>query len=614
VALWAAATGSQSAAADAYSPYADNAHPHRLLWGDTHLHTSYSTDAALLGNTLDPAQAYRFARGETVTSSTGLRVRLVKPLDFLVVADHSENLGLAPMMAESTPELLAGEFGRQLHELFQSGDLLQAMTFYDGQVAQGKDPLPLSDSLKSSMWRRMTRAAEDSNFPGVFSALIGYEWTGTPGGSNLHRNVIYRDDSSLADQVLPFTAFESANPEQLWNWMASYEEKTGGSVLAIPHNGNLSNGLMFDDVTLDSQRALTADYARRRMRWEPVYEVTQMKGDGEAHPQLSPADAFADFETWDTGSFVQAKKPGMIAREYAREALKRGLAYDRKLGANPFKFGMLGSTDSHTSLATSREENFFGKAPPFEPSADSTRLAENIIGHYPDPDGIDYAIAHARASASGLTAVWASDNTREGVWDALKRKEVYATTGTRIAVRLFAGWKLRATDLNRGDLAAYGYANGVPMGGELRNASRGDAPAFIIQALRDPDGANLDRIQVIKGWVDDDGASHERVYDVAVSSGRTIDAEGRCKTPVGSTVDARTGTWRNDIGAAGLAAHWVDPDFKADQRAFYYARVLEIPTPRWTTYDARRFGTQVPTGVPLAVQDRAYTSAVWYSP
>lgn len=597
-----------------YSPYATGTHPQRLLWGDTHLHTSYSTDAALLGNTLDPEQAYRFARGETVTSSTGLRARLLQGLDFVVVADHSENLGLATMMAESNPELLTSEFGRKLHALFQSGELLKAMTFYDGKVAEGRDPLPLSDTLKQSMWRRMTAVAESNNVPGVFTAIIGYEWTGTPGGSNLHRNVIYRDDAVLADTVLPFTAYQSTDPERLWDWMAAYEQKTGGKVLAIPHNGNLSNGLMFDNITLESRQALNADYAKRRMRWEPVYEVTQMKGDGEAHPLLSSSDEFADFETWDAGSFTRAKKPGMIEREYAREALKRGLVFQASLGANPFQFGLIGSTDSHTSLATSREENFFGKAPPFEPSANATRFEENITGHYADPDGIDYAISHARASASGLAAVWANENTRAGIWDALSRREVYATTGTRISVRLFAGWNFQPEDLGRSDFVSHGYTHGVPMGGELRGAQSGDTPAFLIHALRDPDGANLDRIQVIKGWVDTAGVSHERVYDIAVSSGRKVNASGRSLAPVGNTVDAVSALYRNDIGEPALSARWVDPHFDARQRAFYYARVLEIPTPRWTTYDALRFGISLPATVPVSLQERAYTSPVWYVP
>lgn len=614
IALALATMLSGSAAAGAYSPYINSGQPQRLLWGDTHVHTSYSTDAALLGNTLGPGQAYRFARGETVVSSSGLKARLIKPLDFLVVADHSENLGLASMMAESNPELLASKFGRELQKLFGSGELLQAMAFYDEHLVNGEDPLPLSTSLKSSMWRRMVQAADDNNSPGSFSAMIGYEWTGTPGGSNLHRNVIYRDSGEQAGEVLPFTAFESENPERLWDWMEAYEKTTGGRVLAIPHNGNLSNGLMFDDVRLNTKDPLDAAYARRRMRWEPVYEVTQMKGDGEAHPLLSPGDEFADFETWDTGSFARAKKPGMVVREYAREAWKRGLLYEGVTGGNPFKFGLIGSTDSHTSLATSREENFFGKAPPFEPSVGPTRFKENITGHYPDPDGIDYAISHTRASASGLTAVWASENSRAGVWDALQSKEVYATTGTRISVRLFAGWNLRPDDLNRSDLVAYGYANGVPMGGELTGGEPGGTPAFLIHALRDPDGANLDRVQVIKGWVDEAGKAHERIYDIAVSGGRAIDDDGRCFASVGNTVEASSATYRNDIGAPTLAAHWADPEFDTGQRAFYYVRVLEIPTPRWTSYDARYYGLEIPPDVPGSIQERAYTSAVWYSP
>ncbi|EED31153.1 conserved hypothetical protein [gamma proteobacterium NOR5-3] len=596
-----------------FSPYVSATTPNRLLWGDTHLHTSFSSDAALLGNTLGPDEAYSFARGKPVTSSSGLRLRLLRPLDFLVIADHSENLGLAPMMRESNPDLLSNEFGRKLQALFNDGRLLEAMTYYDGRVAEGKDPLPLSIEVQSTMWQRMTRSAENNNVPGVFSTLIGYEWSGTPGGSNLHRNVVYRDGSTLADQILPFTAYQSTHPEHLWDWMEAYEATTGGRVLAIPHNGNLSNGLMFDDTALAGP--IDAAYARRRARWEPVYEVTQMKGDGESHPRLSPNDEFADFETWDTGSFVRAKKPDMIRREYAREALKRGLEYSRTTGANPFQFGLIGSTDSHTSLSTSREENFFGKAPPFEPSAGHARFNENIIGHYPDPKGIDYAIPHARASASGLTAVWATDNTRADVWDALKRREVYATTGTRMSVRLFAGGGFQPEDLHRSDLVSYGYSVGVPMGGELNShLQEGDAPAFVIHALRDPDGANLDRIQVIKGWVDEDGRSQERIFDVAVSGDRKVNADGRCLTPVGNTVDVARATYSNDIGAATLSAYWKDPDFNSSQSAFYYLRVLEIPTPRWVLYDHLRLGTQVPEGVALVQQERAYTSPVWYTP
>jgi len=447
----------------------------------------------------------------------------------------------------------------------------------------------------------------------LHDALPIYEWTSTPGGSNLHRNVVYRDGKDQADLMLPFTAFESTDPQALWDWMSQYEAVSGGQVLAIPHNGNLSNGLMFDDRSLAGE-LLTADYARRRMRWEPVYEVTQTKGDGETHPLLSADDEFAGFETWDTGSYTAAKKPGMLAREYARNALKRGLLYQQSLGANPFKFGMVGGTDSHTSLATSEEDNFFGKAPPFEPSAENTRFFENIIGHFPDPEGVDYAIAHARIAAAGLTAVWATTNTREAIWDALKRKEVYATTGTRIRVRLFAGYSFRPEDLLRSDFAPHGYANGVAMGGELRGADEGESPAFIIQAERAPEGANLDRIQIIKAWIDSAGESQGRIYDVAVAGDRTVDQQGRARTPIGNTVNEKNLTYSNTIGSPQLEAFWRDPDFSPEQGAVYYARVLEIPTPRWTSYDASRFGTVPPPDVPKTIQERAYTSPVWYWP
>lgn len=598
---------------DVFSPYADPSQALQLLWGDTHVHTSYSTDAALLGNSLGPEEAYRFARGGTVTSSTGLRAGLKQPMDFLVITDHSENLGLAPMMAESNPELLSNSFGKKLNDYFQAGQLLKAMLFYDEKVGGGIDPIPLSDATKSGMWQRMTAAAEKYNSPGTFTALIGYEWTSTPGGSNLHRNIVYRDGKERADRMLPFTAFESTDPEALWDWMSRYEEVSGGKVLAIPHNGNLSNGLMFDDVSL-TRELLSADYARRRARWEPVYEVTQIKGDGETHPLLSRDDEFADFETWDTGSYTTAKKPDMLAGEYAREALKRGLLHQQSLGVNPFKFGMVGGTDSHTSLATSEEDNFFGKAPPFEPSVQNTRFFENIIGHYPDPEGVDYAIPHARVAASGLTAVWATTNTREGIWDALKRREVYATTGTRIRIRLFAGYSFRPEDLARSDFASYGYANGVPMGGELHGAREDQSPAFIIQAERAPEGANLDRIQIIKAWVDSSGASQERIYDVALAGGRSIEREGRARTPIGSSVSKKSLTYSNNIGAARLETFWRDPAFAREQGAVYYVRVLEIPTPRWTSYDASRFGLEPPPDVPVAIQERAYTSPVWYWP
>ncbi len=597
-----------------YSPYPEQSFPNRVFFGDTHAHTSYSTDAGMFGNTLGPDAAYRFAKGETVTSSTGVPARLARPLDFLVVADHAENLGLAPLIAESDSRLLADAWGKQVHDLVKEGKPGDAYAMWGSGVSTRQDPLASVEGLTSSMWQRVTQAAEDHNAPGLFTAFIGFEWTSSPGGSNLHRNVIFRDDKVKADEIIPMSVYDSEDPEDLWQWMADYEAKTGGQLLAIPHNGNLSNGLMFDAVTFTSKQPIDRGYAERRMRWEPLYEVTQMKGDGETHPMLSTDDEFADFETWDRGSFAAAKEPDMIPREYAREAYKRGLAFEAQLGVNPFKFGLIGSTDTHTSLATTTEDNFFGKAPGAEPTADPVRFQEKITGYMPDPQGRDYAILHYKASASGLAAVWARENTREALWDAMARKEVYATTGTRLLVRVFAGYDFTADDLERSDFANYGYDHGVPMGADLGAAPAGQAPAFLVRAVRDADGANLDRVQIVKGWLDADGNTHERVYDVAVSDSRRIGSDGRCRTDVGNTVDVGEATYDNSIGDAFLQAFWRDPDFDPGQRAFYYVRVIEIPTPRWTTYDAKVFGVALPEGVPTSIQERAYTSPIWYRP
>jgi len=598
-----------------YSPYLDIGYPQRVFFGDTHLHTAYSTDAGMVGNRLGPDEAYQFARGEIVVSSTGVRTRLQRPYDFLVVADHAENLGLATMIAEKNPDLLKTDFGREISGLVYAGKYGDAYALWGDGMAKRKDPLAGNDALTQTMWERLTASAEKFNEPGNFTALIGYEWTSSPGGNNMHRNVIYRDSKAKADLVIPMSNYDSSDPEDLWKWMAAYEAKTGGRLLAIPHNGNLSNGLMFDDVTFTDKKPIDRDYAERRIRWEPVYEVTQMKGDGEAHPALSPNDEFADYGTWDKGSFgPEPKTMEMLPREYAREALKRGLAYEQKLGVNPFKFGMIGSTDSHTSLSTTEENNYFGKATPAEPMAEPERFQEKITGFLQQPGGPDISIRHVQTLASGLAAVWATGNTREALWDALKRKEVYATTGTRMIVRVFAGWDFEAADVQRPDFAKSGYERGVPMGGDLRKAPDGKAPAFMIRALRDVDGANLDRVQIVKGWLDSKGEMQEQVYDVMCSDDRGINDKRQCDKPVGNTVDIKTATYTNSIGEALMMAYWQDPAFDPKQRAFYYVRVLEIPTPRWTTYDAAFFGIELPKDVPPTHQERAYTSPIWYTP
>jgi hypothetical protein len=597
-----------------YSPYLQEDFPNQVLFGDTHLHTSFSADAGLVGATTTPDDAYRFAKGEEVISSNGIPARLRRPLDFLVVTDHAENLGLPAALSEKDPVLTDTAWGAQMAEIVAPGteeSMIAGYEFWMEATFAGKDPLA-GTPFGQTMWERVTEAAERHNQPGAFTALIGFEWTSQPDGSNMHRNVIYRDGKDLADLVVPISSYDTDDPEVFWQWMADYEAQSGGRMLAIPHGGNLSNGLMFDDTTLSGE-PLTAEYAKRRMQYEPIYEITQMKGDGEAHPMLSAEDEFADYGTWDKGSFgPEPKTPDMLPKEYARNAWMRGLAYEADLGANPFKFGVVGSTDAHTGLSTAEEDNFFGKVALVEPTGNPIRYEEPITGRF-TPDDPSDDLRHADALASGLAAVWARENTRTAIFDAMERKEVYATTGTRIRVRVFGGWNFEEEDMQRSDFAAHGYENGVPMGGDLTGAPNGVAPRLMIRALRDPDGANLDRLQVVKGWRAADGTPQEKIYDVAWSGERTLDANGKLP-PVGNTVDAATASYTNAIGAPVLGGFWMDPDFDPNQRAFYYVRVLEIPTPRWTTYDAVFFGIDRPEGQPVSQQERAYTSPIWYTP
>lgn len=595
-----------------YSPYVDRNIPNRVYWGDTHHHTSYSPDAGLVGNTLDPEQAYRLAMGREVTASSGLRLQLIRPLDFLVVTDHAEYIGLADMLRDSDPVLLSDPNGKRWHKMYKAGGEEAYAAFVEiVKSATERNKLINNKDVEKTIWERFTTIAELYNDPGVFTAFIGFEWSSVPNGNNLHRVMVFRDGAARANQVLPYSLFDSEDPEDLWTYLEDYEAKSGGKILAIPHNGNLSNGLMFSDKTFTG-KPMTAAYAERRMRWEPITEVTQIKGDGETHPSLSPNDEFADFETWDKGNLNlgdKLKEPWMLKHEYARSAFKFGLGVESSVGANPFKFGMIGSTDTHTSLATTREENYFGKFTQTEPRPD--RYSHIFMKSPLDPD---VQFTSAQEVASGLAAVWSHANTREAIWDAMKRREVYATTGNRLIVRVFAGWDFEADEVERPDFAEQGYARGVPMGGELANGPDGKAPSFMIRALRDPDGANLDRVQVIKGWLDKNGNTQEKIYDVAVSDGRKIDGDGRCKTPVGNTVDVADASFTNSIGNALFLVHWVDPDFDPEESAFYYVRVIEIPTPRWTAYDAKRFGVKMPDHVQMTVQDRAYTSPIWYTP
>jgi hypothetical protein len=612
-------TLSQAYTGKAYSPYAGRSFPERPLWGDSHLHTSLSMDAGLFGNRLAPSEAYRLARGEEVVSSTGQPLRLSRPLDWLVIADHSDGMGLVGDIATGKPALMAYEQAARWHKGMAEGGEAGVAAALDLITTFSNDKMDPEmfalyspgSKLFKNLWEKIIVDAETYNEPGRFTALIGFEWTSLIQGNNMHRVVIMRDGPVRARQVVPFTMTApqgSPDPRDLWKYLAAYEEKTDGEILAIAHNGNLSNGIMFPLKAQWNGKKLDKSYVQQRNKWEPLYEATQIKGDGETHPFLSPDDEFADYETWAIGNLdvSVAKTNDMLAGEYAREALKRGLVLESKRGTNPYKFGMIGATDSHTSLATAEEDNFFGKH----------------TGYEPKPGRLDHpfmktekgSILGWQMVASGLAAVWATENTRESIFDAMQRKEVYGTTGTRMSVRLFGGWEFKDQDLNSRIPATVGYEKGSPMGGDLRAMPEGaTAPNFMVYALRDPIGANLDRIQIVKGWLDKKGKTHEKVYDIAWSGDRKIDANGKLPA-VGNTVDVANANWTNTIGASELAVVWTDPNFDPKQKAFYYVRVLEIPTPRWSTYDAFRFGVELPEGAPTSIQERAYSSPIWYNP
>ena len=601
----------------AYSPYAEREFPSQVYWGEAHLHTGLSLDAGLFGNILGHEDAYRFARGEQIQSSGGLQVKLGRPLDWLAITDHSDMMGIATDIQKGAPNILANPKGKEWAEGFQQGGDAAGKAAFDliTHFAQMKIPKELVDQYSpgskvyDDLWNEITYTADRFNEPGRFTTLIGFEWTSVPKGFNLHRNVILRDGGDLARQVTPLTTQPPAgttDPLDLYQWLQDYEDKTDGQALAISHNGNLSNGWLFPLTDTYAGGKVDKEYVELRAKWEPLYEVTQIKGDGETHPLLSPDDQFADYETLDKGNLdlTELKKEEMLQREYAREALKTGLALESRLGTNPYKFGMVGGTDSHTSLSTAEEDNFFGKSTSAEPSP-------MRIGH-PFVKSELGAIEGYELAASGYQAVWAKENTREAIFDAMERKETYATTGPRITVRFFGGWNFTEEDLRSRAPAFRGYEKGVPMGSDLPVTS-GESPTFMVYALRDPMGANLDRIQIIKGWLDADGATHEKVYNVAWSSGRDIDTGGQLP-PVGNTVDLEAANWANTIGASELATVWIDPDFDPKDKAFYYARVIEIPTPRWIVYDKVRYGSEIPEGANVIQQERAYTSPIWYEP
>ena len=600
----------------AYSTGINTDYPKQVFFGDLHLHSNISADAQSMGNLLlTSADAYRFARGEKVVASNGLPAKLKRPLDFLAVTDHAEFMGIYRMFNLQDPRLMSTRLGRAWREKY--GTSISKETMEQGPiddtannpilefVVSINDPDPERDGypqdIRTAIWTDVARTADEFNSPGVFTAFSAYEWTAMYAGNNLHRCVILKDNADVVTDWLPYSAQSSSNPEDLWAALKEYESQTGGEALSIPHNGNLSNGLMWDTVNYEGG-AITRDYAEARMRWEPIAEVTQLKGDSETHPSLSPDDPFADFERWDEYNISNTTKttPDMYPGSYARSALRRGLALERSAGANPYAFGMIGSTDDHTSLATAEEDNFFGK---FANSEPGIRTPDSRMA------GLN---ADWELGASGLAAVWAPQNTREDLFASMKRREVYATTGSRIVLRFFGGWDYAPNSVYSPYFETIGYRDGVPMGGEL-TPQGSDAPTFMVQAMKDPDAANLDQVQIIKGWIDSDGITHEKIYYVALSDDRGIDSATGQPEPVGSTVDLETVSFSNTIGAVQLSAQWTDPDFDTEQAAFYYARAIEIPRPRWSEYDRKYFGLDF-EDAPRTVQDRAYSSPIWYRP
>jgi hypothetical protein len=619
-----------AAAALLLSITAVSAQETNVYWGDTHLHTSYSPDAYLMQNrSADPDTAYRYAKGYPVVHPYHkARIQIGTPLDFLVVSDHGEFMGVIPMLLQGDERVAGTETGKRYLEWVKQGREIEMFGELIAQVNKIVPPNPdlNNPEINAYVWSEIMAAADRHNEPGKFTAFMGWEWSSTPQGQNLHRVLIMKGNKENGSRFLPYTSLDSDRPEDLWDWLDKTSREAGTDFLAIPHNSNISGGLMFPLVDSDG-RGVNPDYAKLRMRWEPVVEMTQIKGDSETHPRLSPNDEFADYETYEhliaaegveipsmfsdgflgtlsdeDRALLESQEPAIVERgDYARTSLLRGLVLEDRMGANPYKFGMIGSTDSHSGMASAEEDNFHGKM-----ALDSTpgTKSEDII---PGTPGWDMG-------AAGLAAVWATENTREALFDAMQRKEVYATTGPRIELRFFGGYDFRARDARARDVAGMGYEKGVPMGGDLTAAPKGRAPSFLIRAVKDPVDANLDRIQVIKGWLNDENLPEERVYNVAMADGRSVDGEGKV-APVGNTVDVSTGNYTNSIGDPELAVVWTDPDFDPAKRAFYYVRVLQIPTPRHTLFDALALGIAVEeTGHPATIQERAYSSPIWYTP
>lgn len=576
--------------------------PTNAYFGAVHVHTSYSFDAFTNGTATTPADAYRWARGEAITGSGfGPDIQLKAPLDFYAVSDHAEYMGVFRQMADPNNPLSELDIAKRV----TSDDpnvAMQAFAEILRDLSAGKIDERLTDpKISASVWQDIVKVADQFNVPGKFTTFPAFEWTSNPDMRNLHRVVIFRDSKQLPEMVL--SAFDSNDPEKLWAWMQVQRDR-GSTLLAIPHNGNASDGLMFSLQTFTG-KPLSKTYIETRARNEPLYEISQIKGTSETHPDLSPNDEFAGFEQWDYTLSADSLRPTHREGSFARQALLDGLSFAAKGMGNPFEYGFIGDSDTHNAAASHEEFNYSGKF-----------AFENDPGHRLNgvPGQPEAQIQQIREfSSGGLAVVWAAENTREAIYDAMMRKETFGTSGPRITLRFFGGWKFDAAVVDGHDFVATGYAQGVPMGGSLSSAAKGMAPSFMVRASKDAQSGNLDRVQIIKGWVDAKGESHEKIYDVAWSGDRKPDVAGKLPS-VGTTVDLANATYTNSIGSAELSATWTDPKFDSAQHAFYYARVIEIPTPRWSTRDAVRLGIEIPAGLAPSLQERAWSSPIWYTP
>lgn len=573
------------------------------FFGAVHVHTSYSFDAFTNGSLTTPDDAYAWARGKAIAGGGGGgELQILRPLDFYAVSDHAEYMGVFRQMANPESPLSKLEIAKGITSK-DPGEALQAFAGVLREMSAGRSLPELTDpKVSKPIWKEIVDAADRHYEPGKFTTFPAFEWTSNPSLRNLHRVVVFGSSKNVPE--LPFSALDSDDPEALWRWMQGARDK-GASLLAIPHNANASDGLMFSLETR-SGAPLSKEYISTRAANEPLYEISQIKGTSETSPDLSPNDEFASFEQWNYTLSADAERPTRSKGSFARQAYLDGLGLAKEGRGNPFRFGLIGDSDTHNAAASNEEDNYTGK---FAFENDPRHRLEGMAGATPGQ------IQQIREfSSGGLAGVWATENTREALFAAMERKETFGTSGPHLQVRFFGGWSFQASDAASGDLAARGYRKGVPMGADLPPRGDAKAPTFLVAAAKDPGSGNLDRIQVVKGWVDAKGEQHEKIYDVAWSGNRVPDPATGKVPAVGDTVDAKKATYTNDIGDAQLAAVFTDPDFDPGAYAFYYARVLEIPTPRWSTRDAARLGIAIPEGLPATIQERAWSSPIWYSP